>query len=276
MIKVSFAAKRPEGAHALAIPVRGEDMLHDRLAGLDEAARSLAVRSAEAQRFEREVGAIAETFVDEGGAIRRLLIVGLGGQQEDGSWEKAGGALSARLLTSGETRLVVDLTGLKVNGSDAARLAFGAAARSWRYDHYRTKLARKQKPTLEELVVVGAEGGVEKEWTHLAAVLDGLDLTRSLVTEPANIVYPETFIARCRKAMDGAGVVFEEIDEKAMAKLGMGALLGVAQGSVRPPRLLVHALERRQPARSRSSSSARASPSIPAAFRSSPPWAWKR
>jgi leucyl aminopeptidase len=239
VIKVSFAAKRPEGAHALAIPVRGEDMLHDRLAGLDEAARSLAVRSAEAQRFEREVGAIAETFVDEGGAIRRLLIVGLGGQQEDGSWEKAGGALSARLLTSGETRLVVDLTGLKVNGSDAARLAFGAAARSWRYDHYRTKLARKQKPTLEELVVVGAEGGVEKEWTHLAAVLDGLDLTRSLVTEPANIVYPETFIARCRKAMDGAGVVFEELDEKAMAKLGMGALLGVAQGSVRPPRLFV-------------------------------------
>ena len=56
MIKVSFAAKRPGGAYALAIPVRGEDMLHDRLAGLDEAARSLAVRAADAQRFERETG----------------------------------------------------------------------------------------------------------------------------------------------------------------------------------------------------------------------------
>ena len=54
MIKVSFAAKRPAGAYALAVPVRGEDMLHDRLAGLDEAARTLAMRSAEAQRFERE------------------------------------------------------------------------------------------------------------------------------------------------------------------------------------------------------------------------------
>ncbi|HKR24448.1 MAG TPA: leucyl aminopeptidase, partial [Allosphingosinicella sp.] len=99
MIKVSFAAKRPAGAYALAVPARGEDMLHDRLAGLDEGARALAVRSAEAQRFEREVGAIAETFVAEGEGARRLLIVGLGAQQGDeASWEKAGGALTARLL----------------------------------------------------------------------------------------------------------------------------------------------------------------------------------
>jgi hypothetical protein len=60
VIKVTFAAERPQGAYALAVPVRSEDMLHDRLAGLDKGARVLAERSAEAQRFEREVGAIAE------------------------------------------------------------------------------------------------------------------------------------------------------------------------------------------------------------------------
>ena len=42
-------------------------------------ARTLAARAAEAQRFERESAAIAETFVDEGDAVRRLLLVGLGG-----------------------------------------------------------------------------------------------------------------------------------------------------------------------------------------------------
>jgi leucyl aminopeptidase len=240
VIKVTFAAKRPEGAYALAIPVRGEDMLHDRLAGLDGAARTLAIRSAEAQRFEREIGAVAETFLAEGDGARRLLIVGLGGAPGDAAaWEKAGGALSARLLVSGETRLVVDLGGLDAGAGDAARLAFGAAARSWRYDAYRTKLGRKQKPTLEELIVVGAAGGAKAEWAHMAALLDGLDLTRTLVTEPANIVYPESFVARCRAAMEELGVGFEVLDEKAMARLGMGALLGVAQGSVRPPRLLV-------------------------------------
>ena len=70
-------------------------------------------------------------------------------------------------------------------------------------------------------------------------MLQGLDLTRTLVTEPANIIYPETFIERVRAALDGSGVEIEVLDEKQMASLGMGALLGVGQGSVRPPRLLV-------------------------------------
>jgi leucyl aminopeptidase len=239
VIKVSFAVARPDGAYALAFPVRGDEMVADRLAGLDPAARTLAARAADAQRFEREAGATAETFVDEGAILRRLVLVGLGGQGDaDALYEKAGGALTARLLTSGETTMVVDLTGTDLDAAAAARLAFGAAARSWRYDRYRTKLTRKQKPTLERLVVVGAPAGAKAEWVHLSAVLDGLDLTRGLVTEPANIVYPESFVARAREALEGLGVEFEVLDEKQMAELGMGALLGVAQGSVRPPRLL--------------------------------------
>jgi len=240
VIKVSFAAERPDGAYALAIPVRGEDMLNDRLGGLDEAARSLAVRAADAQRFERETAAVAEAFVNEGETVRRLVLIGMGGAQaDDALYERVGGALTARLLTSGETRAVLDLHGLTLGARDAARIGFGAAARSWRHDLYRTKLGRKQKPTLTELVIVGAPGGAEKEWAHEAAVLEGLNLTRNLVSEPPNIVYPESFVARCREAMEKEGVDFEVLDEKAMAKLGMGALLGVAQGSVKPPRLLV-------------------------------------
>ncbi len=240
MIQVSFAAARPKGAFALAIPVRGEDMLHDRLQGFDDAARTLAVRSAEAQRFEREVGAIAETFIDEKDAARRLLLVGLGGKSDEaGLYERVGGALTAKLLTSGETKLVIDLSGLSLAARQAARLAFGAAARSWRYDIYRTKLGRKQRPTLAEAIVVGAPEGAKAEWAHFSAVLNGLDLTRGLVTEPSNIVYPQTFVERVRASLDGLGVEIDVLDEKQMAKLGMGALLGVGQGSVRPPRLLV-------------------------------------
>ena len=240
VIKVSFAASRPEGAYALAIPARSEDALDARLAGFDAPARTLALRAADAQRFEREVGAIAETFIAEGEAVRRVLFVGLGGKtDESGLYERVGGALTARLLTSGETRLVIDLAGLGLDARRAARLAFGASARGWRYDIYRTRLGRKQKPTLEEIVIVGAPEGAESEWAHEAAVLKGLDLTRKLVSEPANIVYPETFIERCRAAFEGSGLEIDVLDETAMAKLGMGALLGVGQGSVRPPRLLV-------------------------------------
>jgi leucyl aminopeptidase len=236
-MKISFANDRPAGAYALALPVWSEDMVADRLAGLDPAVRTVAVRAAEAQRFEREAASLAETFVAEGDGARRLLLVGLGDRRQDEAlYEKAGGALVARLLTSGETRLVIDLTGLGLDGDAAARIGFGAAARSWRYDLYRTKLPKKQKPTLDEVVIIGSAPG--DEWRRREALLGGLSLTRELVTEPANIVYPETFIDRCRKRLEPLGVEFEVLDEKQMAKLGMGALLGVGQGSVRPPRLL--------------------------------------
>ena len=238
-MKVSFAASRPGGAFALAIPVRGEDALADRLAGLDEAARRLASSSADAQRFEREAAAVAETFIAEGEGARRLLLVGLGARKDgDFIFERAGGALVARLLTSGETKLVIDLEGLDLDAAAAARIGFGAAARSWRYDVYRTKLGRKQKPTLEEVVIVGAGNGADAAWADKEALLAGLSFTRTLVTEPANIIYPESFVERCRKELEGLGVELTVLDEKQMKALGMGALLGVGQGSVRPPRLL--------------------------------------
>jgi leucyl aminopeptidase len=238
-MKISFAAQCPEGSYALAIPAWSEDMLADRLSSLDEASRTLATRAAEAQRFDREAAAVAETFVTLGDRVRRLLVVGLGGKREDDAlFEKVGGALTAKLLTSGETRLVVDLSGLNLRADAAARIAFGAAARGWRYDIYRTKLAAKAKPTLAEVVIVGASEGAEAEWQRRSALMDGISLTRELVTEPANIIYPETFVERCRANMDGLGIEFEVLDENQMRELGMGALLGVGQGSVRPPRLL--------------------------------------
>ncbi|MGZ8354805.1 MAG: leucyl aminopeptidase, partial [Allosphingosinicella sp.] len=237
-MKISFASDRPDGAYALALPVWSEDMVADRLAGLDPATRAVAARAAEAQRFEREAASVAETFVAEGEGARRLLLVGLGDRRQDDSlFEKVGGALTARLLTSGETRLVIDLTGLGLDGDSAARIGLGAAARSWRFDQYRTKLTKKQKPTLEEVIIVGG-GDSGSAWNERAALLDGLSFSRELVTEPANILYPESFVERCRERLEPLGIEFEVLDEAQMRDLGMGALLGVAQGSVRPPRLL--------------------------------------
>ena len=239
-MKVSFAAQRPDGSYALALPVWSEDLLTDRLAGLDEGARLVAARAAEAQRFEREATAVAETFVAEGSGVRRLLIVGLGGKRDDDAlYEKVGGALAARLLTSGETRLVIDITGLGMSGEQAARIGFGAAARSWRYDKYRTKLPKKSKPTLAEVTIVGAGADAAGHWERRSALLIGISLTRELVTEPANIIYPESFVERVRAEVEPLGVEVEVLDEKRMLELGMGALMGVAMGSVRDARLLI-------------------------------------
>ena len=117
---------------------------------------------------------------------------------------------------------------------------WAAALRGWRYDRYRTKLKDKQKPTLDEVTIVG--GGAEAGralGAALAAGLEGVKLTRELVTEPANIIYPESFVERVRAPRRCSGIDLDVLDGAAMKKLGMGALLGVAQGSVRDARLLV-------------------------------------
>jgi len=69
-------------------------------------------------------------------------------------------------------------------------------------------------------------------------VAEGVEFTRELVTEPANVIYPESFVARCLARLEGSGVEIVVLDKAEMTALGMGALLGVSQGSVREPRIL--------------------------------------
>ncbi|HEY4986513.1 MAG TPA: leucyl aminopeptidase, partial [Bradyrhizobium sp.] len=77
-----------------------------------------------------------------------------------------------------------------------------------------------------------------KAFAPAAHVADGVIIARDLVNEPPNVLYPEEF-ARRAAALRKLGVVVEVLDVKAMTKLGMGALLGVSQGSARPGRMVV-------------------------------------
>ncbi|MEQ1687942.1 MAG: leucyl aminopeptidase [Sphingopyxis sp.] len=201
---------------------------------LPEAFRSVAVPATAQARFEAKAGTLFETYVADGADTRRLLLVGAGSGDEAG-YEKAGAALSVRLIASGVTSVFADLTGASAAG--VARFALGASLRGWRIDRYRTRLAANQKATLERVAIAGAAAGAEAEWGQLRAVAEGVAFTRELVAEPANIIYPQSFVERCSVLSD-AGVHVTSYDEHQMAEFGMGAFLGVGQGSARPPRLL--------------------------------------
>jgi leucyl aminopeptidase len=238
-MQIRFADTLPSGSFALVLPVAGAERAN--LASLGES-RASAEAAARGQRFEGEAGGVAETWGGGNGdaQVRRLLLVGTGSANDGAAAEKLGGAAIGRLLTSGEKSVAIDLSGTRFDAEAAARLALGAASRAWRYDRYRTKLKEKQKPTVTELVIVGAPAGAEQRWTErYAAVLEGVKLTRELVTEPANIIYAETFVERVQKAAQGTGLVIEALGQAEMEKLGMGSLLCVNQGTIREPRLLI-------------------------------------
>ncbi len=236
-MKVEFSAARPAGTSAVALLVAKGGLAGGVLPGFGAEDATMLRTIAAAQRFEGDAGTLAEHFMTVGGTMRRVLLAGTGTQSAS-DCEKAGAALTARLLTSGETALVIDLTGTAFSADVRNRLIAGAVLRGWRHDAYRTKLPEKQKPSLATLHIAGVMAEAEAEWAACAAVIKGVAFTRGLVTEPANVIYPESFVAQC-KQLTALGVEIEVLDEAQMSALGMGALLGVSLGSARPPRLLV-------------------------------------
>lgn len=200
------------------------------------------VEGAKASRFTGKAGQVFEGFVERDGKVLRVVLAGIGSpsaKDRRAAIEKAGAAVAAKYLTSGETGLAFDVTGAGLSTEEVAGALIGAVLRSWRHDAYRTKLADDAKPTLSAISVVGAPDGTAAQWEVETAVAEGVAFTRELVTEPANTIYPESFVERCEKRMAGTGLKIRVLDDREMARLGMGALLGVAQGSVRPARLLV-------------------------------------
>ncbi|WP_312490256.1 leucyl aminopeptidase [Sphingomonas sp.] len=200
---------------------------------------SLALAAAEANRFKGDAGSSVELFVPFEGKARRILMLGVGDGTE-ADWRKAGGALTAKLLTTALSASLV-LTGLGTKPSPAAVAAFAGAAvqRGWRHDVYRTKLPEASKPMLTRVAIVDAGSEAEAAYAAIHAVNGGLELTRTLVSEPPNKLYPETFVERVLNDVEGLGLEVTVLDEAQMRDLGMGALLGVSQGSVREARLLV-------------------------------------
>ncbi len=235
-IQIQFQPTLPADAAVVLLPVEKDGV--DRIVwGRHDALRPVAAGAAAANRFTGEAGATLELFA--GDPVRHVVLVGVGGGDEP-DWEKAGGALTARFLASGATEVTVDLSALPAAPSPkaVARFAGAAAQRGWQHHAYRTKLPEKSKPTLERVAIAGAPDGTEDAWAHQFAVTGGLELTRTLVTEPPNVIYPETFVAHVRAQVEGLGLEITVLDEAAMAELGMGALLAVSQGSARAAQVL--------------------------------------
>ncbi len=209
--------------------------------GLPADAGALVQAAAAAARFTGKAGQLFDVLVPAGDGAARLAFAGIGepnGAGRMAALERAGGAITAKYLTSGETELAIDFAGSGLAPEEAAAVLLAARLRAWRHDVYRTKLSDEQKPSLAKIVAVSAPDGTEALWETEAAIAEGVEFTRELVTEPANVIYPASFVERCKARLAGTGVEIVVLGREDMASLGMGALLGVAQGSVREPQIL--------------------------------------
>ncbi|MDP6709491.1 MAG: M17 family peptidase N-terminal domain-containing protein, partial [Alphaproteobacteria bacterium] len=244
-MKVAFSEYKLPRAGALVVGVLdGREMLASAKA-VDRQCKGALARAMAASRFEGKKGQWLEVLAPAGSNLDRVLLAGLGkaGDVNGLNLEALGGGAVGRLLTSGVRALSIAcdaVSGAKLDrGEMAARLAFGAHLASYRFDKYRTRQKPAQKPSLANVTVtVKGATAARRAYRPLAALGGGVFLTRDLVSEPANILYPDDLAKRCR-ALTADGVKVQVLGEAPMQRLGMGALLGVGQGSARDSRLVV-------------------------------------
>ncbi len=244
-MKISFADASVPKSGTVVVGVSEDRVLSPSAAALDRDTGGALVRAMAASRFNGKKEQLLSILSPANLPIGRIVLAGLGKVEEIDALrvQKLGGAVVAHLASTGETEisvLVDDLPGAALStGEAAAHVAFGARLRSYRFDKYRTKLKPDQQPSLKKLNILSpAANAARKAFAGLDKLADGVFFTRDLVSEPGNVIYPES-LAEQSQALSELGVEVEVLDEKKLKKLGMGALLGVGQGSVRPPRLIV-------------------------------------
>ncbi len=230
------------GGDVVAVMATEGGELLDAAKALDAASGGRIAKAVKATRFTGGAGQVVDVLAPDGVDFSRVLVIGVGkADAADGmAVERWAAHAVKRVITSGAEKLVLQPDALPgVSKAEAgAHAAMGARLAGYRFDTYRTKLKPDQQPTLTAVDVMmdgpaAARARAEKD----AAVAEGVFFARDLVSEPPNVLYPESFAERLRD-LETLGVEVDVLEPATMEKLGMGALLGVAQGSARPARLV--------------------------------------
>ncbi len=212
---------------------------------LDRRTGGAISRALKTAKFKGRNGDRLDLVSPGDGTYERIVLAGIG-KPKDRDAAKAqdfGGNIVAHLNAAGVSKASVLIEGFADSpltpAAAAARMGYGANLRAYRFDKYRTKEKEDQKPTLAELtLLVDGAKAAKEAYLPLSRVAEAVYFARDLVSEPANVIYPET-LAEQAKLLADLAVEVEILGVPEMTKLGMGSLLGVGQGSVREPRLLV-------------------------------------
>lgn len=241
--QIAFARFGIPKKGAVAVLAGADTKLSDAAGACDPA--GVLQRAFRVASFKGKLAAEVDVIAPAGIGLDRLVAVGVGKPDEldEEAWLRIGGTIGARAKPGTETTVVLQLDGRPIGPEEVASVALGIMLRSYAFDRYKTRKDDNGNGKTEDkparvTIRCASPAGAKRAFAESEAVAEGVLLARDLVNEPANILGPVEFAARA-KELEKIGVSVEILTEKEMKKLGMGAFLGVAQGSARPPRLVV-------------------------------------
>ncbi|MCG8547627.1 MAG: leucyl aminopeptidase [Alphaproteobacteria bacterium] len=239
-MKINFAEPALPKSGALVVGVGKDNKLGAAAERVDKATDGAVQRALKNSKFKGKAEQLLEIVAPAGVSLSRVILAGVGDGLDERAQANLGGRVLARLTGAGErsATIAVDI-GVDDPSRASAQIAYGALLRSYRFTKYKKKKKKNDEAELSTLrFTVKGAAAARRAFAPLSKVADGVFFTRDLVSEPPNILYPQSFAREVRK-LNKLGVTVQVLGEKQMAKLGMGTLLGVGQGSRRESQLVV-------------------------------------
>ena len=233
-----FASYEIPASGRIVVPVAEGESLSGVAADVDRRTNgALSVAATEAA-FAGEAGATLTLYGVS--PYSRIDLIGVGADLIHRAAAENFGGTAAALLgdTTGGSLQILWPGENSAADATAARVALGYRLRSYRFDrHQAGMIDRDTLPVVRLLSSDNSGDRFENDLAHLAA---GVYLARDMSSEPANIIYPQSFVDRVETMFRGLdNVRIRVLDEKDLQRLEMGAHWGVGKGSARPPRLLI-------------------------------------
>jgi leucyl aminopeptidase len=154
----------------------------------------------------------------------RTIFIGISGSGDAEAWRRAAGTIVRRMKK---------LKSVAFAGGDVRAMTEGALIGGFSVEAYKTT---NSSHVLDRVVFVGGD----PEAIHQGTIIgESINWARGLINEPANRKPPRILAERAREMAAAVGLAVDVLEEDDIRDLKMGALLGVAQGSVEPPRVVV-------------------------------------
>ena len=229
------------------LAIAGKNGLGAAARDLNDASGGAIERAIKIAGFDGKAKAKLDIIAPHGSGLDRICLIGIGaaGNRSQSDWRDNGGVAAGFVKPGAAVTVILESTGDDaVSGEAAAAFADGLRLKAYAFERYKTKKSsdedngKKAEKPAKVTISVAANAAARRLYKGISGVTDGVLVARDLVNEPANKLGPVEFAARA-KALEKLGVEVEILTEKEMGKLGMGALLGVGQGSSRPTRLAV-------------------------------------
>ncbi len=193
--------------------------------------------------FKLETGCIVHIPYPQGLKANCLTLVAIGSSDDEKKalttldWENFGGDIFSSFAKTQQESAAVYMPDSV--GEQAVHVANGLLLKSWSFDKYHTKKKPKDFCQIKSITILSPhKKAIDPQFSALEEIAKGVFLTREVVSEPPNVLYPESMAERA-KELEKLGVKVEILGEAELKKLGLNALVGVGQGSDRESKLIV-------------------------------------